>query len=220
MNDVDIQKRLEAPFPAEVLEFLPLGRSFQTRNGETKIAVAAYVDKAHYQARLDAVLGVDGWSVEYRELRSGVVVARLTAHFPSRTVVREDVGEAEVGGENAATTAVAQAFKRACAALGVGRYLYTLPRKTVAYDEQRKQLLIDPIQLARELYAQAGLMTHDDLNSLIARVRSLIDELRTLGIDPPRVTAAMLRERGRAYCQQLINDLQAQRDAALAGKGG
>ena len=66
--------------------------------------------------------------------------------------MREDVGECDARDENAATTAVAQAFKRACAAFGLGRYLYNLPQAWGAYDEQRKAFT-DPAAIVAQMYA-------------------------------------------------------------------
>ena len=89
--DRNVREQLEAPFSSEGIEFFPMGKVFQNCNGETNIAVAAYVDKSHYRAQHQAVLGVDGWSIEYRELSPVVIVALMTTHFPSRMVVREGV---------------------------------------------------------------------------------------------------------------------------------
>jgi hypothetical protein len=43
-------------------------------------------------------------------------------------------GEEDASDENAATSAEAQAFKRACVAFGLGRYLYDLPKQELPYD--------------------------------------------------------------------------------------
>lgn len=63
------------------------------------------------------------------------MVCRLTL----AGVTRSDVGEAPATDENTATTALAQAFKRACVKFGLGAYLYRLPRLWVKYDGQRKR---------------------------------------------------------------------------------
>ena len=97
-----------------------------------------------YQARLDEVVGPDGWSVGYRTLGDRAVICRLTV----LGIAREDVGEADPetcsgprsGNANAWTSAVAQSFKRACASFGLGRYLYSLPRLWAEYDPQKKAL--------------------------------------------------------------------------------
>ncbi|MFC2037693.1 Rad52/Rad22 family DNA repair protein, partial [Chloroflexota bacterium] len=95
----------------------------------------AYVDSRWYLDRLDAVAGPD-WSDDYEVQPGGtVVLCKLTIYGVTRT----DIGEAESADQNTATSALAQAFKRACARFGLGRYLYRLPKTWVAYDAQRKR---------------------------------------------------------------------------------
>jgi hypothetical protein len=55
------------------------------------------------------------------------------------------------------SSAVAQAFKRACAAFGLGRYLYHLLQMWGDYDSRRKAFK-DAERIACELYRHAGLM--------------------------------------------------------------
>ena len=63
-----------APFPPEVVELKPGAVS-----EEKKRALAlAYVDARHYQTRLDAVVGPDGWQVAYRPWGERAVICALT----------------------------------------------------------------------------------------------------------------------------------------------
>jgi hypothetical protein len=58
-------------------------------------------------------------------------------------VTRTDVGEEVLGSggqSNELTSAIAQAFKRACVKFGLGAYLYSLPQEWVDYDGQRKRI--------------------------------------------------------------------------------
>jgi hypothetical protein len=103
-------------------------------------------------ALASAVVGPEGWSVEYRQLGSASIICRLTV----LGVVREDVGEPSADGDNPATESLAQAFKRTCSAFGLGRYLYSLPRLWAAFDAQKKAFK-DPIGVVRDIYQQAGL---------------------------------------------------------------
>ncbi len=67
-------------------------------------------------------------NVEYLPIGERAIRCRLTI----LGVVREDVGEcAQASDENAWTSATMQAFKRACSAFGLGRYLYNLPKPWV-----------------------------------------------------------------------------------------
>ena len=94
----------------------------------------AYVDLRHYIDRLNDVAGPD-WGDDYQVQEGGkVVVCCLTI----AGVTRSDVGEAAPNDENTATSALAQAFKRACVKYGLGAYLYRLPRTWVEYDAQKK----------------------------------------------------------------------------------
>lgn len=56
---------------------------------------------------------------------------------------QENVGESPATDENAYTVAYAQAFKRACANFGLGRYLYDVPKITHPYDK-KKNCFKDP----------------------------------------------------------------------------
>lgn len=78
-------------------------------------------------------------------------------------VTKSDVGDYPLASddENPATSAAAQAFKRACAMFGLGRYLYTLPRRWGDYDDERRTF-VDPQRLVVELYRAAGLASSLD----------------------------------------------------------
>lgn len=140
---------LALPFPPEIVRLKPgtLHPSVRQARG------LAYVDARAYQDRLDAVVGVAGWSTTYRALGDRAIICRLTV----AGVIREEVGEAPADSENPATEAVAQAFKRACAAFGLGRYLYQLPRLWFDYDPELR-VIRNEAEAVRQLYAAAGLL--------------------------------------------------------------
>jgi hypothetical protein len=72
--------------------------------------------------------------------------------------VREDAGECpSTGDENAWTSAIMQAFKRACSPFGLGRYHYNLPTPWVDYDQGRRQIK-HPAGAARLIEEQTGLL--------------------------------------------------------------
>jgi hypothetical protein len=142
---------LSAPFPPQIVELKPGAVS-----EEKKRALAlAYVDARHYQARLDAIVGSAGWQVAYRPWGERAVICALTI----LGVTREDVGEAEKGDPNQATSAAMQAFKRACAAFGLGRYLYTdLPQLWVeAVPRGRSWVITNSASAVEQMYAEAGI---------------------------------------------------------------
>lgn len=131
------------PFAQSLIELKPGA----TTHDKKRALATPYVDLRAYQTRLDRIVGPAGWSVEYRAHGDRAVICRLTI----LGVVREDVGECSPADENAATSAVAQAFKRTCAAFGLGRYLYSLPAIWGDYDPDRKCLKNIPAIVA-EMY--------------------------------------------------------------------
>ena len=130
-----IVEALSEPFPAAYVEWKPQ----QVSKDGGKALAAAYVDARRYQERLDLVC--PDWSSRI-ELMADGRVAKVSLTIAG--VTREDVGEADGNDPNTVTTAVAQAFKRACAAFGLGRYLYFLPMTWVDYDPQKRRLLNTP----------------------------------------------------------------------------
>lgn len=148
----DCIAELTAPFPSDQIDLKP---GALTRNKDRAMAMA-YADSRVYQDRLDQVVGPASWSVTYQVSPDGVVCTLTILE-----VTKADVGDfpADYGdkpNENRVTTAAAQAFKRACAAFGVGRYLYNLPRTWADYDAERK-LFRDPQGVVVTLYHAAGL---------------------------------------------------------------
>ena len=122
---------LAEPFPTDAVQWKPGA----TNRDKTRGLALAYVDLRHYIDRLNEVAGPE-WSDEYVVQEGGkVVICTLTI----AGVTRSDVGEAPPNDENTATTALAQAFKRACVKFGLGAYLYRLPRTWVEYDAQKKR---------------------------------------------------------------------------------
>lgn len=119
-----------------------------TNESKTHAIAFPYTDRRAYQERLDEVVGPDGWEVSYRSLGSlTAVVCRLTILGHTK----EEVGEAASGNPNAWTSASAQAFKRACASFGIGRYLGSLPRLWAEYDSQKK-CFKNPAQVVAQMH--------------------------------------------------------------------
>jgi len=127
----EMMEALAQPFPVEAVQWKPGA----TNGDKTRGLALAYVDLRHYIDRLNEVAGPD-WSDDYEvQVQGTVVLCRLTMCG----VTRSDVGEAPPNDENTATTALAQAFKRACVKFGLGAYLYRLPRTWVEYDAQKRR---------------------------------------------------------------------------------
>jgi len=126
----EMLKNLLEPFDPEIVQWKPGA----TTQDKTRALALAYADSRAYYDRLDAIAGAD-WSDDYQVSPDGRrVVCRLTI----AGVTRCDVGESDDSDQNTTTSAAAQAFKRACAKFGLGRYLYSIPQTWVDYDAQRR----------------------------------------------------------------------------------
>jgi hypothetical protein len=169
MSTLDLLvEHLRAPFlPAEI-KFLPKS---PLQRGDAWVCLALpYADKRMYEDRLNAL--VPGrWSTPAMT----PLVAGNKLVIPVTLVICEiahtDVGEAFLTSlsrkgepreeENAATEAYSQAFRRACAQVGLGRYLYDLPKAWVPYDPQKRAIALSEEelrQLAERLYRKVGLL--------------------------------------------------------------
>jgi hypothetical protein len=145
----EIRNQLLDPFdPAEIKWRVTATASQQGRNGPVKRGqLVAYADQRAYTDRLNDIFGEWGWTRTYsvqvaqnfeRTLNKGgngqkqsvicakvVVVSTVSV---SGLGSHTGVGEEWADDENSATRAEAQAFKRACACFGLGRYLYDLDK--------------------------------------------------------------------------------------------
>lgn len=131
---------LTAPFPAEAVHFKPL-----TVKGNRALA-AAYLDARAIMQRLDTVFGVGGWKDAYSIVAGGSVVCRLSVKIDGEWVEKTDVGSPSEQPDDGdkLKAAFSDALKRAAIKLGIGRYLYKLPRQWVDYDPQSRQFAKPP----------------------------------------------------------------------------
>lgn len=104
--------------------------------GERALALA-YADLRAYMNRLDEVCGVD-WMVAYEPWGEDRIICRLTIMGVTRSSTGETNNESEKS-EIGGTVAEAQAFKRASAMFGLGRYLYNLPTGWADFDPATKR---------------------------------------------------------------------------------
>lgn len=132
---------LSAPFKDEDVEW-----KAQATTGNRCLAVA-YVDARVVIDRLNEVFGVGNWQTECRiHPEVGAVVCRLSVLVHGRWAVYEGVGafsDQPHAGDKVKAGA-SDALKRSAVHLGVGRYLYDLPKTWVDYDPQRKQIVTPP----------------------------------------------------------------------------
>lgn len=133
MNSItdDLLTKLRLPFHPSQVIWKP-----GAVKGDRALALA-YADVRAYMNRLDEVCGSE-WSVAYEPWGNDRLICRLTIGGITRSSTGETTNESErseIGG----TVAEAQAFKRACAMFGLGRYLYNLPTGWADYDPAGKR---------------------------------------------------------------------------------
>jgi len=81
----------------------------------------SYVDARQVMARLDAVVGPDGWQSHYSEI-GGNCCCTLSIKMGDQWIAKSDgAGETSIEGEKGQFS---DAFKRAAVSFGVARYLY------------------------------------------------------------------------------------------------
>jgi hypothetical protein len=131
---------LTAPFPVEAVHWKPLAVK-----GNRALA-AAYLDARAVMQRLDSVFGVGGWKDAYQLTEGGSVVCTLAVKVDGEWVDKTDVGSPSEQPDDGdkLKAAFSDALKRAAIKLGIGRYLYKLPRQWVDYDAQTKQFKQTP----------------------------------------------------------------------------
>jgi hypothetical protein len=147
---------LTTPFLSNQIDLKP---GALTKSKDRALALA-YADTRVYQERLDQVIGPEAWHVQFQVADLGVLCTLTICG-----VTKTDVGDFPLDSdpdrpnENRMTTAAAQAFKRACAAFGIGRYLYSLPRMWADYDAERRTFC-DPQGVIFALYYAAGIAAY------------------------------------------------------------
>jgi hypothetical protein len=136
----EIKTLLELPFRASEITWRVLGDG-ERIEGEARIIPYAY--RAAYMKRLDSLFGPGGWTQSfsmttvsniqrskkvnkaYAMITSGKIIVTSTITIEGFGT-KSSTGEGWADDENGTTRAQAQAFRRACAEFGLGRYLREL----------------------------------------------------------------------------------------------
>lgn len=146
----DISKvlaKLEVPFSPEQVHW----RVMNTSNDKKRGQIVPYADPRAYIDRLNALFSPQGWTREYRietmnnitrlkkgeSIISGKVLVTCTVTL-NGIGSHSGTGEEWADDENGMTSADAQAFKRACACFGLGRYFYDVMPMWVDLDQNRQ----------------------------------------------------------------------------------
>lgn len=138
---------LEVPFEPSQIEWRVMNT---TKNGQpVRGQVVPYADQRAYTDRLNALFTPAGWTRRYTIQTSASFERSKDQKIVAKVLVTCEVtvfglgshsatGEEWADDENALTSAEAQSFKRACACLGLGRYLYYFSGTWVDLDDHKR----------------------------------------------------------------------------------
>jgi hypothetical protein len=138
---------LEVPFDPLQIEWRVMKT---TKNGQpVRGQVVPYADQRAYTDRLNALFTPAGWTRRYTIQTSASFERSKDQKIVAKVLVTCEVtvfglgshsatGEEWADDENALTSAEAQSFKRACACLGLGRYLYYFTGTWVDLDDHKR----------------------------------------------------------------------------------
>jgi hypothetical protein len=129
---MELMKQLTRPFAPDAITWKPGATK------DNRCLALAFADLRAYQERLDEICGLD-WSVRYSPWGDGRIICELTIGSVTRCSTGEMDNQDEKNGMGG-TVAEAQAFKRAAAMFGLGRYLYELPSVWIEFDSTRKRI--------------------------------------------------------------------------------
>jgi Rad52/22 family double-strand break repair protein len=138
---------LEVPFNPSQIEWRVMNttKNQQPARGQ----VVPYADQRAYTDRLNALFSPAGWTRKYTIHTSANFERSKDQKIVAKVLVTCEVtifglgshsatGEEWADDDNAGTAAEAQAFKRACACFGLGRYLYYFTGSWVDLDDRKR----------------------------------------------------------------------------------
>lgn len=130
METREIQEKLAQPFAVGELKFFPVALTWDKKKGK----VGAYIDARAVMDRLDAVVGVGGWTTTYVciDPLDKAVECHLRVRYGDEWIEKSDVGypneakDASNAAKEPWKAAYSDALKRAAVQHGIGRYIYDL----------------------------------------------------------------------------------------------
>jgi len=134
-----LERELEVPFDPVLIQWIAKETKF-VRGGLRQGFCLPYADPRAYRDRLNLLFTTTGWTNDFS------IVTTQTKVIVTCKVTLDVLGSKSATGEewlrsaNAATSAEAQAFKRACAYFGLGRYLYGFVGCWLDLDAQMRPL--------------------------------------------------------------------------------
>lgn len=201
---------LEIPFDPRVIEWRVTNSNRDKNRGQ----VIPYADQRAYTDRLNALFTPAGWTRRYnihttanfQRSRDQKLVAKVLVTcklsifgFGSHSAT----GEEWADDDNAATSAEAQAFKRACSCFGLGRYLYYFEGVWLDLDQRKRPKSIPrlpewatPSGWAQGLRPNKVSEPHANAAATHLQTGSLVSEIE-----------AMAQELGRGLYRGILRDL-------------
>ncbi len=136
-----LMERLQEPFPAESIGWLPKNVS-----GNRCLAIA-YIDARDVMNRLDEVVGCFNWQDTYDILPDNTCLCHLSIRFGDEWITKQDVGgeSDQKESDNRRKSSVSDALKRTAVKWGIGRYLYSIETAWADYDPQKKCITHPPV---------------------------------------------------------------------------
>ena len=216
---------LEVPFDPSVIEWRVTNT---TKNeGPARGQVIPYADQRAYTDRLNALVSPAGWTRKYSVHTSANFQRSQDQKTTAKVFVTCDLtifgigshsatGEEWVDDENAGTAAEAQAFKRASACFGLGRYLYYFTGVWVDLDQRKRPKTVPKLpQWATPSGWQQGLrpsvngteVRDSGKNGASATVREIEAMETRLG---KRIYHGLLKDLARVWSPTQIQDPQTQ----------
>ncbi len=143
----ELVSALEVPFDPSQIEW----RVMNTTKNQQPVRgqVVPYADQRAYTDRLNALFTPAGWTRKYTIHTSANFERSKDQKIAAKVLVTCELtifglgshsatGEEWADDDNACTSAEAQSFKRACACLGLGRYLYYFTGTWVDLDDRKR----------------------------------------------------------------------------------
>lgn len=202
-------KQLKNPFDPKFVKW----RVGATNADKTKGIALAYIDSREVAKRLDDVMGLDGWQKKLVGVDGGFTCAVLLK-----------INDEWVGKENAAGNTkveplkggASDAFKRAAADWGVGRYLYYLPNVWVPIKQQGNSYVLAEIPELPDWAKPGKVEDWQDVAEMEAAINSGADDLNVDVIvdNVDRIRAAQSTEE----LDQIVENIPADDRVVLANQ--
>ncbi len=170
-----LMERLQEPFPAESIGWLPKNVS-----GNRCLAIA-YIDARDVMNRLDEVVGCGNWQDTYDILPDNTCLCHLSIRFGDEWITKQDVGgeSDQKESDNRRKSSVSDALKRCAVKWGIGRYLYSIETAWADYDPQKKCITHPPVLPAKFLPSRRPgdpLTAHELVQWLAEKEASLLEK--------------------------------------------